>query len=74
MKYVATERDEPADTTECSIIEEEEEREIPVDPPTSAEELNSALKDINVAGPSMAPSNVPSAMNCMMPSSSRVVP
>lgn len=70
VKYVATEGHAP--DTECSIIQEE--RQIPAAQPISVEELSSALKDADVAGPSMMPSSrFPGAMNNVMPSSSRVV-
>jgi len=70
VKYVAIEGHAP--DTECSIIHEEQQ--ILAVRPISAETLSSALNDAYVAGPSMMPSSsFPSAMNNVMPSSSRVV-
>ncbi|KAJ1256777.1 hypothetical protein BS78_K313900 [Paspalum vaginatum] len=69
VKYVATER--PSPEIESSVMEEEGQS--PAVQPISVDELSSALKDLNVAGPSMASSELPTMMNNVMPCSSRVV-
>ncbi|RLN36182.1 hypothetical protein C2845_PM03G29910 [Panicum miliaceum] len=71
VKYVAAKTPAP-DETVYSVMQEE--RQSSAAQPISDEELSSALKDADGAGPSMMPSSkFPSAMNNVMPSSSRVV-
>ncbi|KAG2558685.1 hypothetical protein PVAP13_8NG264803 [Panicum virgatum] len=71
VKYVAAKTPAPEAETVCVM---QEERQVPAAQPISVEESSSALKDADVAGPSMMPSSkFPSAMNNVMPSSSRLV-
>ncbi|KAL6890343.1 hypothetical protein ACP4OV_009106 [Aristida adscensionis] len=69
MKYVATKR--PAAETESPAMEEEPQ--IPTVQPISVEELSTIPNHVDVAGPSMAPTNGPNAMSNVIPSSSSVV-
>ncbi|CAN6372906.1 unnamed protein product [Urochloa humidicola] len=66
VKYVAAKR--VAVETECSVMQDE--RQVPAVHPILVQELSSALKDANIAGPTVASSKL---MNNVMPSCSRVV-